>query len=239
MDCVLKTYNVDVNDNSLPFYNWLKVYIKAVTSPTDKSNGFRYYKDLYRNESPSGLKVVGDNLFFADSSLTSLGVKQSNNFYLYGIFFTNADGVLLINPAAKNLMSLAGAGTIKKAYYLNLDEMTETTSFEQIAIANSDSVGNIASLDKNLSLTTLTLGDTLCIGVVAELAEKMVANGRTSGTLAITSNGAIKLVDDIFINNGTPATITFSSSTAFSIVLGTSTYSFTKSGDVWSYTVSE
>lgn len=51
-----------------------------------------------------------------------------------------------------------------------------------------DVTGNIEELDNLLSLERLWLPGTACTGNVETLADKMVANGRDSGTLQVSSN---------------------------------------------------
>lgn len=71
---------------------------------------------------------------------------------------------------------------------LNLNDNFSNLSFNYAGEVNDNITGNIEELDTVLSLTRLWLPGTACTGNVETLADKMVTNGRDSGTLQVSAN---------------------------------------------------
>ena len=65
---------------------------------------------------------------------------------------------------------------------------TERTSLE-FGATGEVLTGNIEELERLISLTTINIGASPVTGSINSLAQKMIDNGRTSGTMHIYKNG--------------------------------------------------
>ena len=255
-NCIVKKYKVEVNDNNLPFYGYVKVYFDTIESASNLSNGIRRYADMFKD---GKVEVVGD-VYFANSSLQSLGVKELKQSYIDPFYVTNGKGVLLLNNSVQQIQSIAGAGSVDKAYYVKLDEFSDITTLTDLNIARSTkSEGDISNLSKCLGLTGFSIpftnieGDiiniacitgithidvmsTNCKGNLSDFAISQIDNyGRSSGSVEVRTNSNFIIAGTRTSTNGKTYTINYVDSTHFNIVAPSYTISYTKSSGVWSY----
>lgn len=234
MECLFRKYKGTVNNNNLAFLGYKKIYVESVSEASNKSNGLTFYSSM---KVDGKIKVNGNNLYFADSSLVSSGSKElSNN--PTNFFWTNNDGVILISPLTTQIFSVASAASIVKSYYLKLDEYYDVTTLEKIVIQKSvKSEGDIISLAANIDLTNFVIPN--CILITGDLVEFAIEQidkySRTSGTLTITSNGNLKIGTVATTTNNSNYVINYVSSTEFNVVTNSSsvTYTYRKVDNVW------
>lgn len=231
IDLKVKTDNIN-----LPYLDYSKVYYKTIDNPSDKSQGIRGYDDMCVN---GKLKCVG-NLYFADSSLVSTGSKEytlPNPGHENQVYLTNAEGALLVSKNATSISSIAGAGSVQKAYYIKTAEFRDITALTSIGMAKTDSIGSILDFVQCVGITSITFSYAIGVsGDVVDFLEKQIDDyGRTSGTITFSL-----AYSSCRIKPGTAATdvyytATITDSTHFTIVnsSATKTWNGTKSGGNW------
>lgn len=84
----------------------------------------------------------------------------------------------------------------------NLDDMRSLTKLKYVDLSNAKISGDAVSLSKNIEMTSLLLKNASTINFdFDKLADGMVENGRTSGTLATTNTDNTRAVYT-FTSNG-------------------------------------
>lgn len=234
-NCIVKKYKGEVNDNNLPFYGRVKIYFDQIESASNLSSGIRRNADMFKD---GKVEVVGD-VYFANSSLQSLGVKELGVSYIDPFYVTNGKGVLLLSDSVENIMAIAGASSYAKAYYVKMDEFREVSSLQRLQIGNSTkSEGDIINLAQCIGLTSLAINNTNIEGSISDLVISQIDNyGRTSGTITINANSKLTTYGTTTTSNDSNYTVNITDSTHFNIVSSSYTVAFTKSGGVWSYEV--
>lgn len=241
MECLVTELKSVVGNDSLPVLGWIRLYIQPVTNPSNKTNGLQPGMGMGRD---GVIKTTG-NTFFAtwtDNALVSTGHKeQTFSMYSY-IYFTNDKGSLLLSDQTVSIQSLSGATSVEKAYYVNLDEFEYVSKLEILAIRRSiNSSGDFIHLARCVNLTNVSIGETNIECDISKFAIRQIDEfGRTTGTLAIANvSRKTKINNEYSVDNGDGCTVNYLSSTSFTITnktIGTLTY--TKSGGIWSYTLS-
>lgn len=132
------------------------------------------------------ITILGDNDIAFNSegtkkTKTLVGTGSEQYFYIYGTTGAIAD-IEVENPYYITSMT-AWAPNISAFKY-----QTERTNLNFYAVGKS-LTGNIDELERLISLTNINIGENPVIGSVNSLAQKMVDNGRTSGTMDIWKNG--------------------------------------------------
>lgn len=208
-DCLVETLKGSVLNDSLSRLGTLRIHINSNENPAlirfycSKSlsvdvygnGGFSYFtespdrtqthKDVVANAQIDiyPKKNVEFDIYLSDkyavTSLELLGDSHSNTLninelqYSYGL----------------TILRSQGSSSYKSTGFI--DSFAELTALTNISIYLNDITGSIESLGKLTSLTTLNLATTLVSGSINTLANSMVSNGRTSGSLPILCNGII------------------------------------------------
>lgn len=178
-------------------YNCLVTELKASTGNTDlpKFNTLPGkivvpQSNLGSYNIPSGIEVnitiLGDNDIAFNSegtqkTTTLVGTGSEKYFYIYGTTGAMAD-IEVENPYYITEMA-SWAPHISAFKY-----QTERTDLNFYPVGKS-LTGNIDELERLIYLTNINFGENPVIGSVNSLAQKMVDNGRTSGTMHIYKSG--------------------------------------------------
>jgi hypothetical protein len=256
-NCKVTTFKASVNNNDLPFLGRVKVYFDTVETASNLSQGLRKVSEMFTD---GKMEVKGD-IFFANSSLQSLGTQVINSasYSDSNIYVTNGKGVLLLDENITSISSIAGAASAVKGYYLKLDEFKNITTLQGIAVAKSlKTEGDIKYISQNTGLTTLnvsstqvygkirdiecltaltylSLGNTGVQGVLKDFAISQIDNhGRTSGTLVVAASNDMRVNEGRTCASNVEYTITYTDATHFSISGPSFTISYAKSGGIWS-----
>lgn len=176
-NCLVTELKASTGNTDLPKFNTLPGKIEVPQSNLGSYN------------IPSGIEVtitiLGDNDIAFNSegtqkTKTLVGTGSEKYFYIYGTTGAMAD-IEVENPYYITEMT-AWAPNISAFKY-----QTERTNLE---FSTSETLtGNIEELERLISLTNINIGKNPVIGSVNSLAQKMVDNGRTSGTMDIWKNG--------------------------------------------------
>lgn len=176
-------------------YNCLVTELKASTGNTDLHKFNILPGKIEVNSSnlgsyniPSGIEVtitiLGDNdIAFKGTTKTKtlVGTGSEQYFSIYGTTGAIAD-IEVENPYYITGM-LSWAPNISAFKY-----QTERTALEFSGVGEV-LTGNIEELERLISLTTINIGTSPVTGSINSLAQKMIDNGRTSGTMHIYKNG--------------------------------------------------
>lgn len=175
-------------------YNCLVTELKASTGNTDLPKFNTLPGKIKVNQSnmgsyniPSGIEVtitiLGDNdITFEGNQKTKtlVGNGSETYFSIYGTTGAMAD-IEVENPYYITKMT-ACAPNISAFKY-----QTERTSLELYDVGEV-LTGNIEELERLISLTNINIGISPVTGSINSLAQKMIDNGRTSGTMNIYKN---------------------------------------------------
>ena len=186
-NCLVTDLKASTGNTDLPKFNTLPGKIKVPSSNLGSYN------------IPSGIEVtitiLGDNdIAFEGTQKTKtlVGTGSEKYFYIYGTTGAIAD-IEVENPYY--ITSMGGwAPNISAFKY-----QTERTSLEFGAIGEP-LTGNIEELERLISLTTINIGISPVTGSINSLAQKMIDNGRTSGTMHIYQSSVTPRVT---VNNET------------------------------------
>lgn len=175
-NCLVTELKASTGNTDLPKFNTLPGKIKVPQSGIGSLN------------IPIGIEVtitiLGDNdITFAENqkTITLVGTGSDDYFSIYGTTGAIAD-IEVENPYYITSMS-AWAPNISAFKY-----QTERTNMEFGAVGEV-LTGNIEELERLISLTNINIGASPVTGSINSLAQKMVDNGRTSGTMHIYKNG--------------------------------------------------
>lgn len=175
-NCLVTELKASTGNTDLPKFNTLPGKIKVPQSNLGSYN------------IPIGIEVtitiLGDNdITFGENQKTKtlVGTGSEKFFYIYGTTGAIAD-IEVENPYYITEMT-SWAPHISAFKY-----QTERTNLNFYAVGES-LTGNIDELERLISLTNINFGENPVIGSVNSLAQKMVDNGRTSGTMDIWKNG--------------------------------------------------
>lgn len=178
-NCLVTELKASTGNTDLPKFNTLPGKIEVPQSNLGSYN------------IPSGIEVtitiLGDNDIAFNSegtekTTTLVGKGSEMYFYIYGTTGAIAD-IEVENPYYITFMT-AWAPNISAFKY-----QTERTNLE----FGADRVltGNIEELERLISLTNINIGASPVTGSINSLAQKMIDNGRTSGTMHIYKHGGI------------------------------------------------
>lgn len=177
-NCLVTELKASTGNTDLPKFNTLPGKIQVPQS------------NLGSHNIPSGIEVtitiLGDNDIAFNSegtqkTKTLVGTGSEQYFYIYGTTGAIAD-IEVENPYYINDMG-GWAPNISAFKY-----QTERTNMEFGALGEA-LTGNIEELERLISLTNINIGKSPVTGSINSLAQKMIDNGRTSGTMHIYKNG--------------------------------------------------
>lgn len=176
-NCLVTELKASTGNTDLPKFNTLPGKIKVPSSNLGSYN------------IPSGIEVtitiLGDNDIAFNSEGTQktetfVGTGSEKYFYIYGTTGAIAD-IEVENPYY--ITDMGGwAPNISAFKY-----QTERTNME-FGSTGEVLTGNIEELGRLISLRNINIGDSPVTGSINSLAQKMVDNGRTSGTMHIYKN---------------------------------------------------
>lgn len=177
-NCLVTELKASTGNIDLPKFNTLPGKIEVPQSNLGSYN------------IPIGIEVtitiLGDNDIAFNSEGTKkiktlVGTGSEQYFNIYGTTGAMAD-IEVENPYYITSMA-AWAPNISAFKY-----QTERTNLEFGAVGKS-LTGNIDELERLISLTNINIGTSPVTGSINSLAQKMVDNGRTSGTMHIYKHG--------------------------------------------------
>lgn len=234
-NCLVTKLNSVVNNDNLDYLDGIKITVKPVENYVDSCflrfvNATKAF-EVFCPDGGNHLSTSSD-LSNATSSII-VPAAQMSNFNIYVDKTTEYSIVLrckyssvstvyfygkVINVDVsdfKHMTGLRGFTCYDATAHGDINQFTKISALQSFTVRgnSAQATGNLSTFNSAKNLLTLFVGSGRFTGEIKDLADAQVAGGspRTSGSLAITSNGVLTL-NGVLVPYNTTKTITFDSS---------------------------
>ena len=182
--CEIVSYGGSFTVNGVKYTTYTP-HTNSVVITVDNSDYVLYVKDTkYRTDNKFACIVNANSVVAIDLSVfeyTKVDYIIATSFIGYSQMY----GKFMVS----DFNTISNINLKSKDAIFDIDEFANNTTMVNLQIPESKSIGNISSLSKMINCSNINLNYTNIDGIVEDMADGLVQNGKISGTIRLQGNG--------------------------------------------------